>query len=96
MREKVIEEHLRDKAKALGGRAFKFVSPGNDGVPDRLVLLPGGKMIFIETKAPGKVSTPLQKKQQELIRSLGFDVFSDREADSKEDIDTILDLVMRG
>ena len=90
MREKDIEGHLRDRVKAMGGRAYKFVSPGNDGVPDRLVLLPGGKIMFVETKAPGKTSTPLQIKQQNFIRSLGFEVFSDTEADSKNNIDLIL------
>ncbi len=44
MLEKMIEQKLRNEVKALGGRAYKFVSPGNDGVPDRLVVLPGGKV----------------------------------------------------
>lgn len=71
MLEKVIEERLRDGVKRLGGVAFKFVSPGNDGVPDRLVCLPGGRIAFIELKAPGKKPTPLQIRQMERLRALG-------------------------
>lgn len=72
MREKLIEDYLRDEVKSIGGRAFKFVSPGNNGVPDRLVCLPGGKIAFIELKAPGKKSTPLQEVQQKRLKDLGF------------------------
>ena len=53
-REKQIEDHLRNKVKKLGGRAYKFVSPGNSGIPDRLVILPGGKVGFAELKRPGR------------------------------------------
>ncbi len=72
--EKDIEKHLRDKVKRLGGIAYKFVSPGNAGVPDRLVLMPGGRIVFVELKAPGKKSTPLQRLQQKRIDNLGFNV----------------------
>lgn len=75
MLEKVIEERLRDGVKRLGGVAFKFVSPGNDGVPDRLVCLPSGRIAFIELKAPGKKPTPLQVRQMERLRGLGFMAF---------------------
>ena len=74
MRETAIEAYLRDEIKKLGGKAYKFVSPGNRGVPDRLVLLPGGQALFVELKAPGKESTTLQLKKQGDIRKLGFDV----------------------
>ena len=60
MLEKDIETKLRNKVKALGGRAYKFVSPGNSGVPDRLVVLPGGKIGFAELKRPGKMPRKLQ------------------------------------
>ena len=73
-REAQIEAHLRDEIKKLGGRAYKFVSPGNIGVPDRLVLLPGGTALFVELKAPGKTATALQQKKQADIRALGFGV----------------------
>jgi len=61
MREKNIEIKLRDEVKKLGGKAMKFVSPGNAGVFDRVVLMPGGKVWFVELKKPGKDLSPLQK-----------------------------------
>ena len=60
MREKIIEQHLVKAVKNSGGIAPKLVSPGFDGMPDRLVLLPGGKIGFVEVKAPGKEPRPLQ------------------------------------
>lgn len=70
--EKDIETYLRDEVKAIGGRAYKFVSPGNSGVPDRMVCLPGGRIAFVELKAPGKKPTAMQERQHNLLRSLGF------------------------
>ena len=52
MREKTIEKKLADAVKGRGGLAPKFTSPGFDGMPDRIVLLPGGRMAFVEVKAP--------------------------------------------
>lgn len=75
MRENTIETYLRDRVKAIGGKAYKFVSPGNDGVPDRLVCLPGGRAVFVELKAPGKKPTRLQILQQNRLSFLGFDVW---------------------
>lgn len=72
--EKQIEQYLRGQIHVHGGKAYKFTSPGNAGVPDRLILLPHGKMWFVECKAPGCTSTPLQKVQQNRIRALGFNV----------------------
>lgn len=74
MRERDIEKYLREEVKRIRGRAYKFESPGNSGVPDRLVLLPGGRVYFVELKAPGKTSRPLQINQQRKISSLGFEV----------------------
>ncbi len=85
MRESTIEAYLRDRVKELGGKAYKFVSPGNDGVPDRLVCLPGGRIVFIELKAPGKEPTPLQNLQQRRLAELGFLMLT---LDSKKKIDT--------
>ena len=75
MRESQIERKLVKEVKSMGGLAPKFVSPGLDGVPDRLILLPGGKMAFIELKAPGKQLRPLQLKRKRQLEGLGFRVY---------------------
>jgi hypothetical protein len=87
VRENVIEEYLRNKVKSIGGRAYKFVSPGNSGVPDRLVLLTGGRSIFVELKAPGREPTPKQLLQHKKLRTLGFTVLV---IDSKEKVDEFI------
>jgi hypothetical protein len=85
--EKTIEEYLRNEVKRLGGKAYKFVSPGNIGVPDRLVCLPGGRAIFVELKAPGKKPTPLQTKKHKELIGLGQAVFV---VDSKQGVDDLI------
>ena len=75
MREKTIEQKFRVAVKAAGGLAVKFASPGFDGVPDRLALLPDGKMAFVEVKAPGEKPRPLQLSRHRLLRRLGFKVY---------------------
>ena len=55
--------------------AVKFVSPGLDGMPDRLALLPGGRMAFVEVKASGKKPRPLQEARHRMLRQLGFKVY---------------------
>ena len=75
MREKTIEQKFRAAVKGAGGLAVKFASPGFDGVPDRLALLPGGKMAFVEVKAPGEKPRPLQLARHRLLRRLGFQVY---------------------
>ena len=75
MREKTIEQKFRVAVKAAGGLAVKFTSPGFDGVPDRLALLPDGKMAFVEVKAPGEKPRPLQLSRHRLLRRLGFKVY---------------------
>ena len=75
MRERDIERKLVSEIKKRGGGCLKLVSPGNSGVPDRLCLFPGGKAIFVEIKAPGKVPRPLQEAQIRKLRNLGFPVF---------------------
>lgn len=71
--EKDIEKKLRQKVEALGGRCLKWVCPGWSGVPDRIVLLPGGRIYFVETKRPkdGALSA-LQIKWREWLIRLGF------------------------
>ena len=75
MREKTIEKKLILAIKDMGGIAPKFVSPGLDGMPDRILLLPGGRMGFVEVKAPGKVPRPLQEARHRLLHALGFKVY---------------------
>ena len=88
MREKTIEQHLVKAVKNSGGIAPKLVSPGFDGMPDRLVLLHGGKIGFVEVKAPGKEPRPLQVARHGLLRRLGFKVYV---LDDPEQIGGILD-----
>ena len=75
MREKDLEKKLVKAVKEVGGWCVKFVSPGNAGVPDRLVLLPGGRAMFAEIKAPGKKPRPLQEVLIRKLRNFGFLVF---------------------
>ena len=75
MREKTIEQKFVAAVKAAGGLALKFTSPGFDGVPDRIALLPGGKMAFVEVKAEGKKPRPLQLARHRQLRQLGFKVY---------------------
>jgi len=75
MREKLIEEKLVKVVKSMGGIAVKIVSPGFDGMPDRLLLFPGGKMAFVEVKAVGCKPRPLQIRRHGLLQGLGFLVF---------------------
>ena len=71
MREKDIERILTEEVKRLGGRSYKWVSPGNDGVPDRIVILPDTGVIFVELKSETGKLSPVQKVQIERLRNLG-------------------------
>ena len=75
MRERTIEQRLITETRKLDGLAMKFVSPGFDGVPDRIVLLPGGRMGFVELKAPGQKLRPLQVQRKRQLEGLGFLVY---------------------
>ena len=75
MTEKYIEQKLVTAVKAMGGMALKFTSPGFDGVPDRIVLLPMARMAFVELKAPGKKMRPLQVRRKRQLEALGFLVY---------------------
>ncbi len=90
MREKTIEKKLILAIKDMGGIAPKFMSPGFDGMPDRIVLLPGGRMGFVEVKAPGKVPRPLQEARHRMLRMLGFKVYV---LDTVDQIGGILDAI---
>ena len=74
-RERDIEQKLVKAVKAAGGICPKFVSPGTDGMPDRIILLPGGRIGFAEVKSPGKKPRVLQVRRHRQIRKLGFPVF---------------------
>lgn len=73
--EKDIETKLRRIVEQRGGRCLKWVCPGWSGVPDRIILMPRGRIIFVETKRPkgGKLSA-MQKKWHEWLKALGFKV----------------------
>ena len=88
MREKAIEQKLTLMVKKQGGICPKFVSPGFDGMPDRIVLLPDGCMAFVEVKALGKKPRALQTSRHSLLRRLGFRVSV---LDNEEQIGGILD-----
>lgn len=75
MREKEIETRLVRAVKRMGGVCLKWVSPGLDGVPDRIILLPGARIAFAELKAPGKKPRPLQAVRIKQLKSLGFQVY---------------------
>lgn len=88
--EKSIEIYLTSRVKALGGKAFKITSPGNNGFPDRLVCLPGSRMILTELKRPGMQPRPLQLAQIQFLRSLGIEVLV---LDSKTAVDTFIEIM---
>ena len=69
-KENRVEQRLIDGVKALCGRTFKFVSPGLAGVPDRIVILPGGNVHFVELKAPGGKPSELQLRRIAQLRRL--------------------------
>ena len=88
MLEKDLENKLRAKVKSLGGMCLKWVSPGFTGVPDRICLLPGGRVVFAELKRPGVKDglSPRQKRVIAQLRSLGLTVIVIR---SEEDCEKI-------
>ena len=75
MQEKYIEQKLVVAVKSMGGIAPKFVSPGIDGMPDRIVLLPMGRIAFVECKVTGKKMRPLQNRRKKQLEALGFLVY---------------------
>ena len=91
MLEKYYENKLRTGVQKLGCgvRCLKFESPGFTGVPDRIILLPGANVIFVELKQPGKSERRRQIYVQSLLRKLGFEVFS--AVDSLEKIEAVIE-----
>ncbi len=88
MREKLVEQKLVRAVKDRGGICPKLVSPGFDGMPDRMVLMQGGHLAFVEVKAPGKTPRSLQVSRHRLLKGLGFLVYV---LDDPEQIGGILD-----
>lgn len=86
--ERDIERKLTKAVRRLGGICPKLSCPGYDGMPDRLVLLPGGKAGFVEVKAPGKKPRPLQAARHRELARLGYKVYV---LDAPEQIGGILD-----
>ena len=85
--EKKLEQKLVKAVRNIGGLALKFVSPGCDGVPDRLILIAYGKVAFVEVKAKGKKPRPIQIRRINQIKNLGFLVFI---LDDEKDIPSII------
>lgn len=92
MNEKLLEKKLREEVKKLGGIALKFGTVYHTGMPDRIILMPGGNTSFVELKSPGKKPTLLQTKSIEMLQDLGFKTVV---VDSKESLDNFLnDLII--
>lgn len=87
MRESKIEKYLKTEIEKVHGKAFKFTSPGNNGVPDRIVLL-NGEVRFVELKAPGEELRPTQRIRKKQFDRMGFKVHV---IDSMEGVDDLID-----
>lgn len=87
MLERKIEKALVDKVKLHGGLCLKFISPSMTGIPDRIILLPKGKVGFVETKRTKRQPRPIQNKRIKQFKDLGFKVYV---LDDKKDIDEII------
>lgn len=87
MRESTLERRLVREVKNIGGEAPKWTSPGNRGVPDRIVILPGGQTVYVEMKAPGKALEPLQERWKRKLLQMGHRHYK---IDSVEDINQFI------
>lgn len=88
MKEKQLEQMLVNAVKNHDGICPKLVSPGYDGMPDRMAMFHPGHIGFVEVKAPGEKPRPLQKARHRMLRKLGFKVYV---LDSPEQIERIID-----
>lgn len=75
MLESTLERRFVNMVRKAGGKAYKFVSPGNLGVPDRIAILPRGRIWFVELKTETGRLSQVQKRQIDTLRSLGMNVF---------------------
>ena len=86
--EKTIENYLVKRIQSLGGECEKFTSPQRRSVPDRIIMMPGGKLVFVEVKRFGKQATDMQARDHQRRRELGFIVWV---VDSKSAVDTLVE-----
>ena len=85
--EKALEAELRERCKALGWMCIKLTSQYQRGLPDRLILMPGGRVCFVEIKTTGKKPTALQRVTHERLRALGYRV---EVVDTTESLDNLI------
>ena len=93
MLERVIENRLKLRCRQYGLTCLKFVSPSFSGVPDRMILIPRGRVVFVELKAPKKVERARQVYVQDQLRRLGFLVLSS--VDSFEKVEEVIEECLR-
>lgn len=87
LQEKFIERELVSRLKKVGVESIKFEVLGKRGMPDRIILIPGGRVVFAEVKSPGEKLRPLQEKRKRELENLGFKVYV---IDSKTEIDELV------
>ncbi|SDJ76520.1 VRR-NUC domain-containing protein [Salimicrobium halophilum] len=87
MRERDVEKHLKTNIEKRNGWCVKFESPGLSGVPDRICMLPGGRLYFVEVKRPGQKLRKLQEKRKKQFENLGQHVYA---VSSKEEVDEFM------
>lgn len=87
LQEKFIERELVSRLKKVGVESIKFEVLGKRGMPDRIILIPGGRVVFAEVKSPGEKLRPLQEKRKRELENLGFKVYV---IDSKTEIDGLV------
>ncbi|ETJ97757.1 VRR-NUC domain-containing protein [Propionimicrobium sp. BV2F7] len=90
MKEKQIEQALKQAVEVRGGICWKLISPGTVGVPDRMILMPAGRIGFVEVKAPGGKPRPIQKYRMRQLRHLGFTALV---LDDLDDIEAVCDAI---
>ena len=90
--ERTLEQYFVWQVEKAGAKALKFVSPGWGGAPDRIVLIPKGKCVFAEIKAPGKKLRRLQFNRATMLISMGFDFWV---IDSKDEVHKFTEMIKR-
>lgn len=88
MQESSLEKKFVKAVESIGGLAPKWVAPGSNGVPDRIVILHGGRVAFVELKAPGEKLRPLQEWWAEKLKNRGHRVY---QIDSEQGIKTFIE-----